>query len=517
MAEPSVDGSALSTAVTCVAPTSLEEHRVGMDELPRELLVKIISYLNLQAIHCLEQVCSMLRDLIAESIQLWKQKIKLLCRSHRQYANVLDFSAYASMEKNAANLRKFMKCLARVNKNIRQSAYTTRTLHCMETKVAGRRVVMNPDWYRSRNYRGVYDMVFDQGRICCSVYDTIQIWDTRTYELTNMFTKEILDSDHSLTSCFSLYKDYLICGTDNGYIKVFDAKTEQVLTRNRVNSNYISDVKMKGDRLMALDWFGNITYWKVCPGPKLAAMNSDEDYEVPGLLNQRHIERLMDFGDEFLIATYKCHITYYKGKQFVRSLPVHSDVFCIDIKDHLVGFGCKGAPQLENQNNDGFLAPVAGLINFQYSPPRIVYIRTEDNDAVISIQLTSRFLFLGDVNGELHIFDVERIKFTADEVTVNISDEAINCIKVGRLKTHDYRDFIWALKFDGFRLFSGDDTGRIIVHDFLSFDHPEPESSSSNAEPLEASPQKCADTEAETEDQSKNEKETESEARSSEI
>ena len=34
----------------------IPEHRVGLDELPRELLVKIISYLNLQAIHCLEQV-----------------------------------------------------------------------------------------------------------------------------------------------------------------------------------------------------------------------------------------------------------------------------------------------------------------------------------------------------------------------------------------------------------------------------------------------------------------------------
>ena len=55
----------------------------------------------------------------------------------RQYANVLDFSAYASMEKNAANLRKFMKCLARVNKNIRQSAYTTRTLHCMGKRKKG--------------------------------------------------------------------------------------------------------------------------------------------------------------------------------------------------------------------------------------------------------------------------------------------------------------------------------------------------------------------------------------------
>ena len=59
------------------------------------------------------------------------------------------------------------------------------------------------------------------------------------------------------------------------------------------------------------------------------------------------------------------------------------------------------------------------------------------------------------------------------------------------------------------RLFSGDDTGRIIVHDFLSFDHPEPESSSSIA--VQTSPEKCADTEVQTEDKSKSENENKSE------
>lgn len=32
------------------------------------------------------------------------------------------------------------------------------------------------------------------------------------------------------------------------------------------------------------------------------------------------------------------------------------------------------------------------------------------------------------------------------------------------------RDFVWALNTDGFRLFSGDETGQIIVHDFLHVD-----------------------------------------------
>ena len=43
-----------------------------------------------------------------------------------------------------------------------------------------RRVVLNnPEWNKQHNYKGVYDMIFNEGRLCASVYDTIQIWDTQ--------------------------------------------------------------------------------------------------------------------------------------------------------------------------------------------------------------------------------------------------------------------------------------------------------------------------------------------------
>lgn len=34
-----------------------------------------------------------------------------------------------------------------------------------------------------------------------------------------------------------------MCGTENGYIKIIDIESEKVLSRARINSNYISDVK----------------------------------------------------------------------------------------------------------------------------------------------------------------------------------------------------------------------------------------------------------------------------------
>ena len=38
-------------------------------------------------------------------------------------------------------------------------------------------------------------------------------------------------------------------------------------------------------------------------------------------------------------------------------------------------------------------------------PPRVVYLKTSDNDPVISICLQQDLLTLGDVNGELHRSD----------------------------------------------------------------------------------------------------------------
>ena len=61
---------------------------------------------------------------------------------------------------------------------------------------------------------------------------------------------------------------------------------------------------------------------------------------------QRDMERLLDFDTNYLITTYKCHITMYKfgpNEGLVISFPVYTDVFCIELQDHLLAFGCKGA------------------------------------------------------------------------------------------------------------------------------------------------------------------------------
>ncbi len=50
----------------------------------------------------------------------------------------------------------------------------------------------------------------------------------------------------------------------------------------------------------------------------------------------------------------------------------------------------------------------------------MVYFKTPDNDPVISLHFADpRFLFLGDVNGEIHIIDIRNIQFTEKEIFVD--------------------------------------------------------------------------------------------------
>ena len=72
-------------------------------------------------------------------------------------------------------------------------------------------------------------------------------------------------------------KDLLICGTENGYIKLLDINSEKILVKARVNSYYISDIKYHQGRLISLDWFGNILHWKLL----------EVRYSVLNMLNYR--------------------------------------------------------------------------------------------------------------------------------------------------------------------------------------------------------------------------------------
>ena len=99
-----------------------------------------------------------------------------------------------------------------------------------------------------------------------------------------------------------------------------------------------------------------------------------------------------------------------------------------------------------------------------YQPPRVVYFKTQDNDPVISLHFSARFLFLGDVNGEIHIIDIQGIEFTEQEFFVDFKLPMVDegdkeervvsqqgCRLVTTLRSHAYSAFIWSIQSDGFR------------------------------------------------------------------
>ena len=144
------------------------------------------------------------------------------------------------------------------------------------------------------------------------MYDTIQVWDLDTYECVQILDSSILDADGIATTCFTLAGNTLLCGCENGYIKIFDMKTGKVNAKVRKNSNYVSDVAVKGNVLISLDWYGEITEWRF-EGPSIIVEVSNEDkFIVPQILNRRQPERLLDFTNEHLVTTYLCHLTCYR-------------------------------------------------------------------------------------------------------------------------------------------------------------------------------------------------------------
>jgi len=307
-------------------------------------------------------------------------------------------------------------------------------------------------------------MILNKNRLVASVYDTIQVWDMASYQVANILPSKVLDEPHCATTCFTLMDGrFLICGTQNGVLKFFEIPSGKLLAQVKKNSNYISDVNASGDIVASLDWYGEITLWKFGCGDQIENVTAEGQFQVPFILASRENERLLDFTAEFLVSTFKCHLTCYRYGEFFRSYPAPSDIFCISIHSDKLAFGCKGNRE----------TPVAGILKLGWDRvPQVVYFKTRDNDPVISLSFNDKFLILGDTNGELHIVDVKSIEFPeSGEVIIELDKGAANGVKfVGTIRTHEYRAFIWACKTDPYRIFSGDETGKIIVHDYLMFE-----------------------------------------------
>ena len=438
--------------------------------LPTEILVQILAQLDLETLMSAKQVCKTWHDLVNKSVQLWKSLVRELCRQNPHLQQCLHMQIYQDIVNDSERLQQFYKKLRRVDSNLNTNNYRVRTIDCLSAEADGKRVEVNSEWSRDHNYKGVYDMVLCKNVLVASVYDTIQIWDMARYKICNILQSKMLDEPHSKTTCFTSVGDkYLICGTQNGYIKLFSLPAGKFLTKVKINSHYFTDVCSHEGTVCSLDWYGGITLWTVQDydgSVQLVKKSTEDQFLVPRILSNRELERLLDFSSEFLVTSYKCHLTCYKKTEFFRSYPATSDIFCIRIQGSRLAFGCKG----DNSNN--FCS--AGILNLNPNQfPGVIYLKTRDNDPVISIAFNEKFLILGDTNGELHIVNIEELTFPDQgQVTVELwnNQNQVGVKFISTIRTHEYGSFIWACKSDPYRLFSGDENGKIIVHDFLMFE-----------------------------------------------
>eukprot|EP00092_Neocalanus_flemingeri_P029880 GFUD01032445.1.p1 GENE.GFUD01032445.1~~GFUD01032445.1.p1 ORF type:complete len:433 (+),score=86.73 GFUD01032445.1:46-1344(+) len=430
--------------------------------LPSEILIIVFSNLDLDSLENARNTSKKWNNLIKTSVHLWKSLVNQHCASNKPRKEILQMQMYKEIQKSAEKLEQFYRKLVKIEENFLSNNYRVRTLNCLEAEFEGKKVVKSSEWEQNHNYKGVYDMILNKNRMIVHVNDAVQVWDMETFSLMSMISGDKI-AERSI--CTAVSDDTLICGTENGYIKLFDLKTGELLGKNKASSNYVCSLKIKGTLLISVDCFGEITKW-IFEKPGTIVLHDDELFTRATKLIAIKVkvrERCLDFNNKYLVSTFGEHMLLFRYGEFFRSYPAPSDIFCIGIHGDKLAFGCKG-------NRD---TPAAGILKLGWDKlPQVVYLRTRDNDPVISLSFNEKFLILGDVNGELHVVDVEKIVFPeSGEVTIELGKESENgVVFVGTIRTHEYRAFIWACKTDPYRIFSGDETGKIIVHDYLMFE-----------------------------------------------
>jgi len=433
--------------------------------LPKEVLLIIFTYLNESSVEASTKTCLPWQRLISNSPAVWKSLILQLCTGKPSLRPMLDMSLYKDVKRDSVRLKCLFQHMSRIEQNVKNNLFSVKVFDCLSVNVKGQTVKRNEEWEKTHNYKGLYDMIHSGKRLIASVYDTIQVWDMESYTCEQMLDSSALDIGNVATTCFAVHQDTLLCGCENGYIKLFDIISGKFLSKTRRNSNFISDLSVNGDTLISVDWFGEVSEWNI-KGQALYAVAGDDRYQAPAILGRRHAERLLDFNEEHLVTTYMSHLTCYRKGEFYRSYPTISDVFCISLLGDLLSFGCKGG--------DG--GPVAGIMHLsQPGPPALLYINTPDKDPVISISFSADYLILGDINGELHVVNISEMKFPSAGETSTVElgkDNEVGITYIGTIRSHQYGSFVWAVKSDSYRIFSGDDTGKIIVHDFLKLEEP---------------------------------------------
>ena len=132
--------------------------------------------------------------------------------------------------------------------------------------------------------------------------DAVQVWDSESLAVVKMISGQSI-AERSI--CTAVYQDTLICGTESGFIKLFNLKTGVLLSMNRASSHYVSTLKLKGSLLISVNCLGEIST------PDKLVLAEDEfctnaSKNIPIKVKVR--ERCLDFNDKYVVTSFGQHI-----------------------------------------------------------------------------------------------------------------------------------------------------------------------------------------------------------------
>ena len=316
----------------------------------------------------------------------------------------------------------------------------------------------------------------------CSVDECIHIWDVNALKRVNIFHSWQIDSNGVKGTCFGVTPDqkHIIFGTDSSKLQVFDLLTSAFIRAYSVNrfqdvdhtSTYISDIKIIGETLIALDAYGSLTQWSV-EGSELKFQKSivppirpyfnqltvnksfsDKHYEF----STRNFTRLLDFNDDLIVScTHRGWICILSRKNprtvtYERSM---TRVECLKLKGTVIYCGLEaGVIQQITLRED----PHSGFyVNACPKSCKLTKQFTEFSDTITSIDVTDdgKVVVAGDINGEIHGYLTSSSIFGRAQRA-----------RVFRLpNAHGHGSYVWSLQLDASRIFSGDSDGKLVVHD----------------------------------------------------
>ena len=137
--------------------------------------------------------------------------------------------------------------------------------------------------------------------------DAVQVWDSESLAVVKMISGQSI-AERSI--CTAVYQDTLICGTESGFIKLFNLNTGVLLSMNRASSHYVSTLKLKGSLLISVNCLGEISKWNLKTPDKLVLAEDEfctnASKNIPIKVKVR--ERCLDFNDKYVVTSFGQHI-----------------------------------------------------------------------------------------------------------------------------------------------------------------------------------------------------------------